>query len=583
MNILEFIRKNSILVVIVIAGIALGLIMSEYGNKGDQLAGDMAFQVNDRSYNAQEVGELSSYAERYFQELIYAAPRRLRNLHDSDGDGKLTAAEEEAYTKAMTDDVAAQTAMQALENAYKAWQYGFANQSAINIATNRVIIQEEGKALGILPSKEQVDAYIQNMPIFKQPDGSFDQQLYRRLAGYTSGRVDNIQERYFRQFIADLMVWQALQHLLVDGMELDSRAAVATLNISLQDISVKSAWLPSSAVPAIKDPSEEEIKAYWQVHKNRYLSDAQRVVSLYTLTPAEGISIEELYATSEQLMQTIAESNQADIDQMLATASQNPELAPFTYKAADGKTHQSFTAYTQAQIPAELSMEIEGARGSSTLGGLAFEVEAAPSFEDHSKNQKEGVTPRTNIKQLRGFFPTPEGKLVLLRVDAQLQPGVLPFESAKEMAKTDLIKELKLKALTATAEELNKKVGEALAKEGVDQAFALATAAGASVEDVKGINPETPTGLPVGMDSADLLTVASGQLAPLQIVPEQGARITAVTGRVYSDSPELSNIRDTMLLPQLNQIYRDKIMLDWIHQSYKKMNVGFAEQYTGQK
>ncbi len=583
MNILEFIRKNSILVIIVIAGIVLGLVMSDYGQKSDQLAGNMAFQVNDRSYSEQDASELASYAERYFQELIYATPRRLRNHFDSDGDGKLTESEQKAFTQAIQQDIGANMSINMLERTYQDWQRGYANQPELNLAANRITIREEGAALGILPSKEQVDDYIKAMPIFKQHDGSFDQTLYRRLAGYTSGRTDNIQERYFRQFISDLMIWQVLRHLIADGIELDARAATAMLNVTLQDIQVKTAWLPSSAIPAPTEPTEEEVKAYWELNKHRYLSDAQRSVSLYTLTPAEGISIEELYATSEQLMQTIAESNQADIDQMLAQASKNPELAPFSYMGADGKSHQSFSAYTAANVPAALGMEIQGARGSSTLGGLAFEVDSAPSMEAHAENQKQGLKPRTNIKQLRGFFPTPEGKLVLLRVDALLDPSVLPYEAAKQLAKKDLMLELELKALTATAEQLQGKLAEALKAGDIDKAFELASAAGATVENFGPVNPEIPSGLPTGMDSAALLAVASGQLAPLVVLPTEGARLTAVISRSYADTPELANIRDAMLLPQLNETYRNKLMIDWMQQAHTKFQVSFAKKYSGSK
>ncbi len=575
MNILEFIRKNSILVVIVIVGIALGLIMSEYNRKDGSLAGDYMLGTSGRNYNQADVEQLSSYAKHFTSELISAYPDRLRTQLDSDGDGKLTDTEQDAFEARFTLNTAAQRNMQEIEKIYTLWQYGTTGIPSLNIATNRAIIEAEGEALGLIPSKEQIDAYIKSMPAFQNEDGSFDQKLYQRLSGFNGTTTDQVRERAFRRFISDLMVWQAIEHLLTQGMQLDDRMAATLLNASLQDIQLKTAWLAASSIPTVAEPSEEELKAYWEENKMRYLSKAQRRASLYTLTPAEGISIEELYATTEQIMQTIAESNQADIDTLLSQAAQNTEYAPFTFKGADGSSHQSFEAFTSDTIPAALAMELQSEKGSTTLGGLAFEIEAAPSFEAHDEQKKSGQSVRSNIKQLRGFFPTPEGTFALLRVDAQLAPSVLEYEAAKEMAKSDLIAERQEQALLTAAEKLEADMKKKLTQDGADKAFELATAAGAIVEDYGPVNPETPTGLPIGMNAAALYAVPSGSFAPLSIIPTQGARISLVLSRSYTDSPELTAVRNSILLPELNKEFREKLILDWLHQSYRKFQVEY--------
>ncbi len=575
MNILEFIRKNSILVVIVIVGIALGLIMSEYNRNDGSLAGNYLLSVDERNYNQNDVAQLSDYADHFAGALVSAYPSRLREELDSDGDGQLTEAEAQVFEARFMQDTAVRININEIEKIYTLWQYGTTGNPKLNIATNRAIIEAEGAALGIIPSKEQIDTYIQNMPIFKNADGSFDQALYQRLSGFNGKATDQVRERAFRRFISDLMVWQSIEHLITQGVQLEDRMAIALLNVSLQDIQLKTAWLPAASIPPVAEPTEEELKAYWEENKFRYMSEAERRASLYTLTPAEGISVDELYATTEQIMLTIAESNQANIDDLLESASQNPEYAPFNFKSSDGKTHQEFSAFTSDAIPAGLSMELQSSKGDTTLGGLAFEIDAAPSFEAYDEQKKTGETPRTNIKQLRGFYPTTDGKLALLRVDAVLEPTELDYDAAKEMAKKDLIREKQANALRATAEKLDVDMKKALAEGGADKAFALATAAGATVEDYGPVNPETPTGLPVGMNAAALLAVPSGSLAPLTVIPQEGARISLVLSRSYTDSPELTAARNSILLPDLNQGYREKIVLDWLHQAYNKFQVEF--------
>ncbi len=575
MNILEFIRKNSILVVIVIVGIALGLVMSEYNRKDGSLAGDYLLSVNNRSYNQSDAAQLSEYAKHFAAELVSAYPSRLREELDSDGDGQLTEAEAQIFEARFMQDTAARMNINQIEKIYTVWQYGTTGQPMLNIATNRAIIEAEGEALGIIPSKEQIDTYIKTMPIFQNADGSFDQKLYQRLSGFNGKTTDQVRERAFRRFISDLMVWQTIEHLVTQGVQLDDRMAIALLNVSLQDIELKTAWLPAVSIPPVAEPSEEELKAYWEENKFRYMSKAERRASLFTLTPAEGASVDELYATTEQIMLNIAESNQANIEDLLESASKNLEYAPFTFKTADGKTHQEFGSFTSDSVPAGLAMALQNAKGDTTLGGLAFEVEAAPSFAAQDEQKKSGQKVRTNIKQLRGFYPTPDGKLALLRVDAVLAPTELAYEAAKEMAKKDLLREMQAKALRTTAEKLAEDMKKALAEGGADKAFALATEAGATVEDYGPVNPETPSGLAVGIDAAALLAVPTGSFAPLTVVPQEGARISLVVSRVYTDSPELTAARNEILLPELNRSYREKIMLDWLHQSYSKFQVEF--------
>ena len=46
MSALEFIRKNSLLVLIVVAGVGLGLLMMDYGDRGSMFVKDYYIQVN---------------------------------------------------------------------------------------------------------------------------------------------------------------------------------------------------------------------------------------------------------------------------------------------------------------------------------------------------------------------------------------------------------------------------------------------------------------------------------------------------------------------------------------------------------
>ena len=574
MNILEFIRKNSILVLIVIIGVGLGLLVMDYGQKGNALSRDYYIQVNGKNFNAQERENLGGYAISHISGMQNAVPRRMRNYFDTDGNGQLDQTEDaamEAWFKGKTQLIEGMNHSQAI---LTAWSFGYAPSAKTNIAINRALLAEEAKALGIYPSKEQIDAYIQALPFFQKLDGGFDQELYRRLAGYRNDLADSVSERALRAVIADMIVWEALQSLLVEGLSYQAQAATDLINIQMQDILGKTAWLDASKLPAIAEPTTEEIKTYWDSNKQNYKSAETRIVSLYTLTPGEGISTDELLGSAELLMQDIAQSNSGDIDAMIETAAQNPENAPFTYKCPAGKSHVQIPAYSKASIPAELSTLISTKNGDIPLGEVVFDVLGAPSMESYNKSTAAQMT---NIQQLRGFYPNEKGDLLLIRVDAVNAPETLPYEQAEQAAKADLITSLKEKQLQESAQSLFVDMEAAAKTGGLKAAFKLAESRGATVDSFGPVSLESNIDLPNGMDAAALISVASDTFAPLVILPD-GARISAVGSRSYTDSPQLATIKSSVLLPSMNSNLRQKLMIDWIHSAYKRYNVLLSKE-----
>ncbi|MFI3242629.1 MAG: SurA N-terminal domain-containing protein [Akkermansia sp.] len=579
MNILEFIRKNSILVIIVIAGVGAGLLMMDYGNKGSSITGDFLIQVDGTNYSDQEAYALGGNGEAYLRQLISSAPKKLRDRFDADHNEQLSDEEMANLQAYIQENPSIQDSMNNLESTYQAWSYGQLKEETVNMAVNRAIIQAEGKKLGIYPSKEQIDRYIESLPAFTNADGSFDQKLYRSMSGYRGDLADNAAEKAFRSVVADIIVWESLQKLLTKGMAPQAQTESALIDASMQDMYGKTAWLDASLIES-PAPTEEESKAYWEENKERYLSEEQRIVSLYTLTPSADSNIDELMTTAELLMQDIAQSNGTGIDELLATAAENPENAPFTYLTAEGKSHITLPASTKANAAPELQQEIEGKDGLIPLSDVAFTVDGAPSMESYQKAADQGkALPQTSIKQIRGFYPTQTGTLVMMIVNATEAPTVLPYEQAKAAADLDFIADKKLERLSQKANELQEQMQAALDKSGLDAAFQLATEAKADVADFGPVALEANTDLPQGLDPSALMSVASNSLAPI-VITNDGARITAVTSRTVMDGPEIAAFKSMQMLPMAQQKLRQQILIDWLHMSYQKFDVKLAERLS---
>ena len=579
MSALEFIRKNSLLVLIVVAGVGLGLLMMDYGDRGNMFVKDYYIQVNGTGYSYPETANLGENGQSYMQSLHSTASSKLRNMFDKNENEELDETEMASLQAWLTQHPEHDAFIQFLGNMYQSWCYGFADDAGVNVAVNRAVIQEQARELGISPSKEQIDTYLQAMPVFKKADGSFDQELYQRMTGFRNGAANNQQEKAFRSVIADMMVWEAVGNLMTEGLQLQNKSTSDLVDVMNQQMRGKTAWLAKDRLPAPAAATDEEIKAYWEQHKDNYKSEERRIVSVYTLTPGEGSSLEALMSTADIIMQDLSQANGKSFDKKLAAAAENPENEVFTYLNAEGKSRVTYELCTLSGAPEALRTQVEHNGETTTLADIAFkEVESAPAVADFEAAKAAGTDDELpTIRQVRGYFPTADGKLAFIRVEAIEQPSVLEFEAAKDAAALDLQAERVANALTDASNKLFEEMNKACDEGGIEAAFAKAAEAGAIVEDFGPVGLGiSHKGLPPGLETQALISVPTGKLAPM-VTLNGGTRISGVTGRTVETSAQYTAMKSFMHIPAMNAQLRGKVLLDWLHDAYTRYNVRLSE------
>ncbi len=584
MTVLDFIRKNSILVLIVIAAVALGLVMMDYSGKGSMFSNDYYIQVNGTNYNYPETQYLGANGKEYLSSLAHYTQQRMVTNFDADENGELSEDEARKAEEWMLAHPELQESLAFINDAYSSWgTIVIPKDETANFALTRALLHEEAKALGIRPSKEQVDAFITALPAFTKLDGSFDQPLYQRMVGYRDGMANNNQEKAFREVIADLITWQCLRAMLTDGMTYDLKATTSFIDSLTQKVMGKTAWLPLTAAGEPAEPTEDELKAYWEQNKDRYQSEERRIVSLFTLTPAEDTTQDSLLGSADIIMQDLSLADGKGIDDQLARSAENPELSPFTYLDAEGKSHITLPLSPLSALPEALQQEVESNGGRISLGEAAFTIETAPSVADYEKASAEGKAERlTSIKHVRGFYPTADGKLVLVRVEAIERPVTLPFEQARDKALADLKQERKDNALALKAKEIYTAMEAGIGAEGgVTAAFDKAAEMGAEVSTFGPLAMNTEEELPAGLDLLALRCTRTGKLAPLVVLAE-GARISCVTDRTVESSPETRRLQNALYLMRLNSDLANHLYLDWHRDAIGRYKVQLDKSLTDQ-
>lgn len=578
MTVLEFIRKNSLLVLVVIAGVGAGLVMMDYSGKGSAFSNDFYIKVNGTGYSDAEAFALGENGQSYIQSLYSNCQRKLTERFDTDRNEKFDESEEAAMNAWLSQNPEVGNALQVLNSIYRSWSYGPA-KGETNYAINRAIVRAEAETLGLAPSKEQIDAYIQALPAFHNTDGSFDQDFYQRLTGFRNGVASSPTEKAFREVISDMICWECINALMTDGVQYNTKAQGSIIDARFQKVSGKTAWLAKEAVAAPAEPTEEEIIAYHEANKERYKSEERRIISLYTLTPAGDTTPDALLSTADIIMQDLSQANGKGLDAILEGAAANPENAEFTYLLADGSTHVTLPLCALSQLPAELNATVEHNGESTALGQVLFsEVETAPTVAEY---EAAGNTEKiTSIRQIRGFFPTKDGKLVLARVEAIEAPMVLPYEQARDKALADLRAERAENAMTDTAKKLYDDMTASLAGGDMNAVFDKAAAAGAVVSDFGPVSLLQVSGdLPKGTSTHDLMCTPAGKLTPFVTMPD-GVAFTAVTARTIEDSSEYTYRKYGQILPNQNSGLSSDIMTDWLNSAYIRYNVLLAPRAT---
>ena len=162
---------------------------------------------------------------------------------------------------------------------------------------NRLAVQKAGIEYGVTPSDNEVESFVENV-LFADEEGNFDQEASRTFFDETAGKL-GIGTRGFNEYIRDLMTAQNLSKLIGGGISPEMETVRALYDSAKQSISVKQVSLDSTVFEAEVNPTEEEIKAYYEENIGMYNSDEQRKISYVFVEPDWAAKLEEVTKAKE--------------------------------------------------------------------------------------------------------------------------------------------------------------------------------------------------------------------------------------------------------------------------------------------
>ena len=291
-------------------------------------------------------------------------------------------------------------------------QFGL-QKAAFQQALTRAILIQFAKDNGIYITKEELAKSIISTPMF-QENAKFSKKLYKRfLAQFNLTPKD-----YENNIRKDLMINKLLSAISTPAhkVTIDTLASA----IFMQDkVSAKILYAPKIEV------NEEEIKSFWQKHKNNYKSQTSYNIGYYYVPLNAKVTTAELHNYYDEHKQ-----NYTDKD---------GKILPF--EKAKNKVKRDLEA---SKTKRDAIITMKKLKRDEIKFNIAKNVDIINNYISSDLMQKLITT-----KFLKPVL-TQKGWLIakLIKVN---KPQVLSYEKAKELAKTDLIAQKTKEALIQLA------------------------------------------------------------------------------------------------------------------------------------
>ena len=358
------------------------------------------------------------------------------------------------------------------------------NPNAAFLAYRGIIRREAGR-LGLTPSTAEIDDAICNIPEFQDDKGVFDPQKYDNFISMRGNMGKKLQEELLRGLMEDTISLERIKDVLAGGISVEPGFAEAVAESNSQQITINTAFLEKSAFRPKTDPGEEEIKTFWDKHKENYKNEEARFFTVYTFIPAgdaqapkpgdiSNATMETMNLVENDIWEPLNATNGRNMDQAISEAlAKTPGVCKMEKK--------SYTAVTRKNAPQEINQAINQSASdgrSANLLDVAFSLAGAPALSaDADAKAIEEARAKTGAEQISTMQVLENGQVVLIRLEGITPVKALPYETARNSARADLLESMTVESMNKAATELNTELQKA--ENPVEQFNAIAGKAGA--------------------------------------------------------------------------------------------------------
>jgi hypothetical protein len=409
---------------------------------------------------------------------------------------------------------------------------------------NRILLRKAAREFGIHPGDEEVAEQIRSMRAFAGQDKKFDEQAYRRFVDRGIGRL-GLTENDFRDLISDYLAYQKITAAIGAGLAENRDAIITSAALDSQQITGNIASLSIDAFEEDVQPSEEELKEYWETLRDSFTTEELRKFTYIIVTP-------EMPAEEEEAKETIAD----------ATATEEQKKAKEEAKARKAAeravTKRNIQIETDKLVD-DFSFQLEEQSGEGfeelakkfgweTKTSEPFALATPPPDLDASlRSSSQGgkavnelfrIEPTSDsLSKISQPIAINENQWLVAHLDEVIKPREKTYEEAKDEARFQYVKEKASAAMKKKAQEAIESIRKALTD---GKSFADA-AAEAGLKNIKSVEKIGSSYQPDPADEPGNLFQAGRYVTPGQmadvIIEDDRAFVFHVKSREVFKNP----------------------------------------------
>ena len=352
------------------------------------------------------------------------------------------------------------------------------NEAAEQFFVGRMILRDAAEKFGIHPADEEISSYIRSMRAFTNQDGAFDQTKYNTFIDKSLGRM-GMTEGDVRDLASDVLISKKLNTLVGTGLAADRDIVTKTLALNNQQIDGNLAQIKLDPYEAKIEPTEDEIKTYWETIQDSFTTEPLRKFTYIIATP----KLPEETAAEDETKETLAEAAASDEAKAAAQKAKDEERAKKAAALAEERRKK------QIELDAlvdDFVFDLENQQGSGfeeLAKNNGWEVVTTELFAQSSpppgldialRASSRGGKAAEELFRVKVLKSDPYSKIspaiaigenqwLVARQDEEVPSRPKTYEEARDEARAQYIAEKAAEAMKTAAEEAATKIKEALA------------------------------------------------------------------------------------------------------------------------
>ena len=390
----------------------------------------------------------------------------------------------------------------------------------------RMVLRQAKEEFGIYPGEEEISAYLRTLKVFTGPDQKFNAENYRKFIEKGMGPM-GLTEKDLRELISDVLASKKLSAIIGTGLGVDRSAVAKNLALENQQLTGELAKLELTPYEEKIQPTEEEIKKYWEGISDSFTTEPRRKFTYIVVAPKMPEE-KPLVDTPE----SIADAAASEDVKKAAAKKKDEEKAKHATEVAEERRKKQLEVDTQVDDFLFNLEKVKGAGFEALAKENGWEVKTSELFTATSPPKELDLTIRSSSRggkavdslfkmqetsdpfsKISEAIPVGENQWVVAHIDGEEKSRAKTYDEARAEARAQYISEKAAEAMKTAANEAITKIKTLLS---AGKTFAEA-AKEAGIAETKGFNAIASSYRPDGATEPQNLFEAARNMDPATV------------------------------------------------------------------